>query len=249
MANVVKGKIYLTGAIDPDSLNQVYDPATDSWTNKTSPPHQIWSTASAVVDDKIYFIDINGNVLAYDTTNDSWSTGATAPMDAMTATAGVTSGANAPKRIYFLDETGNYVYDPANDSWSTGAAMPTPRGFAGIAVINDTLYAVGGIIITSHGMGDMRPSPANEQYTPIGYGTVSPPPSLSPTPSPTSTPTPSPSETPTPSTFPSPSASGQPTSSPNPQQTPFPTELVYVAAGAAAIVAVAAVAVALRRRK
>jgi LPXTG-motif cell wall-anchored protein len=48
-----------------------------------------------------------------------------------------------------------------------------------VAVVNDVLYALGG--------SDLSLTNANEQYTPIGYGT--------PEPTPTSTPTPSPQPT------------------------------------------------------
>jgi hypothetical protein len=34
---------------------EVYDPATDTWTAKTSPPLEVRSYASAVVDDKYTF--------------------------------------------------------------------------------------------------------------------------------------------------------------------------------------------------
>jgi hypothetical protein len=177
-ANVVNGKIYLIGALDNNSQNQVYDPSTDSWTTKTPPPYEITSCASAVVDNKIYFIGTRTNssglwtgafVQIYNPVNDTWSTGGYSPTYGVSATAGVTSGVSAPKRIYFLDETGNYVYDPANDSWTVGASMPTARGYVGVTVVNDTLYAVGGVILPASGFGEMSPSAVNEQYTPIGY--------------------------------------------------------------------------------
>jgi N-acetylneuraminic acid mutarotase len=181
-SNVVNGKIYLIGTkYSGRSLNQVYDPETDTWTSKTPPPTQIGSGASAVFDNKIYSINIDGFVQTYDPANDSWSTGAEAPsikapaqmyiLD--TATAAVTSCMYAPRRIYFLSEAGNYVYDPANDSWTVGAAMPTARGYAGVAVVNDTIYAVGGVIFQYSG-GYMGPTAVNEQYTPVGYGAVAP---------------------------------------------------------------------------
>jgi len=56
----------------------------------------------------------------------------------------------------------NQVYDPEADIWTTGTIMPTPRFAFAIAVINDTLYAIGGSADTSRAI-------LNEKYIPIGY--------------------------------------------------------------------------------
>jgi hypothetical protein len=63
---------------------------------------------------------------------------------------------NALKQIYFFEETTTHVYDPASDGWTVGTSMPTARGYAGIAVIGDLLYTVGGIKGTI-GLGEMYP--------------------------------------------------------------------------------------------
>lgn len=63
-ANTVGNKIYSIGGQgrgDPrmfivknyTSLNEVYDPATDSWTTEAPTPNSTANYASAVVDDKI----------------------------------------------------------------------------------------------------------------------------------------------------------------------------------------------------
>ena len=53
------------------------------------------------------------------------------------------------------------VYDPQNDTWTMGTAMPTGRSHLAVAVLDDRLFAIGGI--ASYALG------TNEQYTPIGY--------------------------------------------------------------------------------
>ena len=63
-ANVVNDKIYLIGGfIDNNtspsrysttSLNEVYDPSTDTWTQKTPSPQMTYDFASTVFSDKIY---------------------------------------------------------------------------------------------------------------------------------------------------------------------------------------------------
>ncbi len=63
----------------------------------------------------------------------------------------------------------NYVYDPEADVWDRGADMPTARAGAGVAVVDDLLYVIGGDSAWYFGVFDV-----NEQYTPFGYGTIPP---------------------------------------------------------------------------
>ena len=183
-ANVVDGKIYLIGGYrgsPPDlitfNVNEVYDPSTDSWTTKAQVPTAVFSYASAVVNNKIYVIggfDCSLNQI-YDPETDTWSFGASIPTAVHSAATGATTGVVAPKRIYVLGGTGglvpislNQVYDPEGDVWTTGARMPSPHANYGVAVVNDMLYAIGGRIAL------MPLTAENEQYTPIGYGTLPP---------------------------------------------------------------------------
>jgi N-acetylneuraminic acid mutarotase len=191
-ANVVNGKIYLIGGVPSSSaggfssvtLNEVYDPLTNSWTTKTPMPHGTSSGASVTVDGKIYVIgglgpEHPGESLnqIYDPETDTWSLGATPPSGISYGVAGATLGVNAPKRIYSVYD-GTQVYDPENDSWTFGADLPTDREGFGVAVVGDALYVIGGfklsyaelysidVVVTRYA--------TNEQYTPFGYGTVPP---------------------------------------------------------------------------
>jgi hypothetical protein len=78
----------------------------------------------------------------------------------------------APKRIYVYDGSYLQVYDPQNNSWTFGANPPTSRQYLGIAVVNDLLYFIGGFTYTLPGF--FNDFATNEQYTPIGYGTIQP---------------------------------------------------------------------------
>jgi N-acetylneuraminic acid mutarotase len=193
-ANVVNGKIYLIGGrtggkYSTVGLNEVYDPETDSWTTKTPIPYPVVEYASAVVDDKIYIIGGQDEftypmelalVQIYDPKTDTWSFGEPMPTIVWQAAAGATSGVWTPKRIYViggLPEKSsfgtdlNQVYNPENDSWTVGASMPTARFTLHVAVVNDKIYAMGGGPFWNlQGIW----CPENEEYTPIGYGTVPP---------------------------------------------------------------------------
>jgi N-acetylneuraminic acid mutarotase len=178
-ANVVNGKIYLIGGskpvnlIDPSyvpNVNEVYNPATDSWTTKTPPPVNVSTYASAVVDNKIFIIGGNavGNLTQiYHPETDMWSYGAAVPNAFWGAAAGATTGVMAPKRIYVIGGYPtfnlNQVYDPEKNVWTMGAQMPTNRYGLGVAVVDDILYAIGGA------------GKKNERYTPFGFGAIPPP--------------------------------------------------------------------------
>jgi len=186
-ANVVDDKIYLIGGYPNGTVNEVYDPTTDSWAIKAPIPTAVADYASAVIDGKIYII--SGDVISaypndgpenitnltqiYNPLTNSWNLGAPIPMGVWNAAAGATSGAEAPKAIYVMGgcnatypldaQVTNQVYFPENNSWGMAASMPLDRAWLSVAVMNDTLYAIGG----GHNLFT-ETSTVNSQYTPFG---------------------------------------------------------------------------------
>jgi hypothetical protein len=232
-ANVVDGRIYVVGGDTAE--NAVYDPETDSWTTKTPMPvapelRSGWSCASAVVDGKIHVFHRNqlgGFHGVYDPETDNWTQRTPGTGRQWFTNAGATTGVAAPKRIYVFGFDSNIwplslpgfvsaAYDPETDSWSDVAPMPTGRASVGVAVVNDTLYVIGGY--TPFIGNNIHASAANEKYTPIGYGTPD-----SPSPSPTHSSTTPPAPTATPSPTPTPTLTPTVSPSPPPTQTSPPT--------------------------
>jgi N-acetylneuraminic acid mutarotase len=185
-ANVVDGRIYLMGGAKLKGYDQgfqllnvteVYDPSSDKWTTKSTMPNPA-GYVSAVVNNKIYVIG-PGLTQIYNSETDTWSAGAQSLTDicagganGIAAAAAATTGTVAPKRIYVYDGSYLQVYDPQNNSWTFGADPPISRQYLGIAVVNDTLYFIGGFTYASPGF--YNDYATNEQYTPFGYGTIPP---------------------------------------------------------------------------
>ena len=203
-ANAVDGKIYLLGGRDNAALNEAYDPVNDSWTTKSAIPSTDYFYGSAVIGNTIYaFVGTENRTAGfksktdiYDTLTDSWSSRASVSIGWGSKVA-ATNGVLAPRRIFVMsgwaemathpDGTGsqpymgdpakgNQIYDPENDVWATGKNKPTNVVDYTLAVVNDKLYAIGGIVsfypITfGWSLNNDTPSAVNEEYTPAGYGT------------------------------------------------------------------------------
>jgi len=193
-ASVVNGKIYLIGGEEYSStspyysetdVNEVYNPATNTWTTGAPIPMAVYGYASTVMDGDIYVIGgsqtssegsndyVNANQV-YNPQNDTWSLAANLPSFVTYGAAAATEGFMAPPLLYviggfFVDSYTSNVqaYDSSNNSWVTGSLMPTARAYLGVAVVNDVLYAIGGF----DGQNWLN---TVEEYTPIGYGTAPP---------------------------------------------------------------------------
>jgi N-acetylneuraminic acid mutarotase len=208
LANTVNGRIYAMysgGRYDGSNMTgtgsniDVYDPETDTWTRKSALPQEVLGPQySCVIDEKIYIIkdsigdDVykptigEGKLHIYDTTGDTWRTGANLSTFYKQSRVVATTGEHAPKQIYlvggairhfspfgdFEAVNATFSYDPVSDSWSRGADMPTARQSAAVAVVADKIYALGGRI-QAYWL-DPSQTGAVEVYTPFGYGTIQP---------------------------------------------------------------------------
>jgi N-acetylneuraminic acid mutarotase len=184
-AQVVDDRIYLIGGrkllgynlgFEELNVTEVYDPVSDTWSTKSSIPNSA-GYVSVVVDDKIFVIGAVTQI--YDPKINTWSIG-TAPIEKLvmgvndeSAATAATTGEMAPKRIYVYDGSYLQVYDPLKNSWTFGANPPINRQYLSIAVVNDTLYFIGGFTDHFNNIpGYFKEYNTNEQYIPFGYGTI-----------------------------------------------------------------------------
>jgi hypothetical protein len=131
---VYQNKIYCTGGRNIagsasgyfSGVNEVYDPATDTWETRTPmPTPRGWVTAS-VVNSEIYLIggEPNGTLNeVYNPATDSWTTKTSIPVAASESVSAVVDN-----KIYVIGSK-LQIYDSETDKWSQGA--PPPSSMAG----------------------------------------------------------------------------------------------------------------------
>lgn len=202
-ADNVNDQIYVTGGfklvgpndVEPSNKTEAYNPTTNTWTTKAEMPYATVDHSSVVFGDKIYVL--TSPIQIYDTKTDSWSLGSFPPTVQSNADA-VTILDEQGRELIYIFGGGGYgtytdlvqIYDPENDVWGIGSPMPTPRHGLAVAVVNNQIYALGGV--TSGGAYGALLS-TNERYTPLEPDSSLP----TPTPTPTSSPIPEPDPFPT----------------------------------------------------
>jgi N-acetylneuraminic acid mutarotase len=180
---VVNGKIYAiggqTGLLGAGysilSVNEEYDPATDTWSSKTPMPTARTEFGIAVYENKIYciggygpqeYVGLGTNEV-YDPATDTWETLASLPTPRYDVQANALYG-----RIYVTGGNSSLieVYNPAKDSWTTKEPTPATRieTFCVSGVVNNKIYVIGpgdenqiyDPLTNSWTTGAAKPSPA-----------------------------------------------------------------------------------------
>jgi N-acetylneuraminic acid mutarotase len=172
------GYDYTTGLPLYTGLNEVYDPATDTWETKTPmPTPRAWVVAN-VVNGKIYLMGgytpypstLNE---VYDPETDSWTTKTPAPDDPITDSS--LASCVFDKKIFLfggLTQDQHYqlnqIYDTETDTWSAGAYPPSSLGGGAAAATTGAfapkrIYAIGPAPIYNP---EGAPSYTNRVYDP-----------------------------------------------------------------------------------
>jgi len=148
-------KVYAIGG-DAAGTNEMYDPATNTWTARANLPAQRSEFGIATFNNKIYVIGgcaagCSGNVTVYeyDTISNTWpncgGSCATMPTGRYALGAAEVGG--------FIYAAGGYNgafyatverFDPVGNSWLTRAPMANQREGVALASLGGKLYAMGG---------------------------------------------------------------------------------------------------------
>ena len=179
----------------PKGLVYEYDPAIDKWTKKKPMALSSHHLALAELNGKIYvmggfvlpesgqpsWVPIN-NAWEYDPRNDTWKALAPLPTKRGAPVAATVNG-----KIYVIGgasvhpgskETGvhpalphrsvdtNEVYDPVTNAWQTRSTMPTARNHAGVGVVNNKVYVIGGRVGAAFMVNPASATDIVEEYDP-----------------------------------------------------------------------------------
>jgi N-acetylneuraminic acid mutarotase len=171
---VCENKIYCMGGMLCSSgaealksnVNEVYDPATDSWSTNAALPLNVTQIDANAVDGLIYVIggylssegigkipEISNATQIYDPATDSWSIAksqiptpvqgyASAVIDSKIYVAGGSSSSKTPTNVL-------QIYDVATDSWTYGSSLlKAVRSAAGVSTLGiyapKCFYVIGG---------------------------------------------------------------------------------------------------------
>lgn len=174
---VYQDKIYvISGLTESDGgyydgitgVNEVYDPATDTWENKTSLPTRRYGIGANAIGGKIYVIggkNASGRIdeinEVYDIATDTWTKMAPIP-----ARVSFYASAVVDNKIYVIGGTNGSVYgdltqiyDPETDTWSRGAPIPFPATGVGASATTGVwapkrIYVIGAV--QPYGLADQE---------------------------------------------------------------------------------------------
>jgi N-acetylneuraminic acid mutarotase len=160
---VIRGKVYISGGLLADRNYRtelfVYDPATNSWTQKSHMPSQGFRGVSGVINNQLYVVTncedssdghcdfIPRAFYRYDPTTDEWTVLPDVPNYHGWGVGGVIGG-----KFYVAGGSNQVdVYDPATNQWTTKTPMATRRWLGAGATVAGKLYLVAGFRLRPDG--------------------------------------------------------------------------------------------------
>ena len=162
------------------AVNEVYDPATDTWQTKQPMPTIRLHLSASTIGNLIYLIGgITGEPIhevlslneVYNVANDSWTTKEPMPYPVDSDSSAVCAG-----KIYVIGGSSIQIYDSLNNSWSIGTSMLSAQGaFVSTATTGMNaprkIYVIGGF---GYNYLDDLVQVYNPENNTWGYGTRMP---------------------------------------------------------------------------
>jgi hypothetical protein len=160
-AGVAGGKLYAIKGyhFGDTSINEAYDPSTNSWTILQNSPVAESEFGATAVGTRVYAIGgrtTGGSTVSiYDTASGTWSFGApmpTARRGAAAVAVGNTiyaiggSAGTAPGG--FPQYAANEAYDTLSNTWRILAPLPSPRSDAYAVAVSGKIYVIGGFSLS-----------------------------------------------------------------------------------------------------
>jgi N-acetylneuraminic acid mutarotase len=163
---VVNGKLYVLGGLFSSSgrilattRNDVYNPATNTWTRLKDAPEKLTHAGTVIVGSDIWLIGgyvgdhpgpATNHVWKYNTTTDTWTRGPNLPF-----MRGAGGAALVDNKIYFFggmnynrdwSAPNTWALDLGNlaAGWVSRAPLVNPRNHVAAAAIGGYVYAIGG---------------------------------------------------------------------------------------------------------
>lgn len=180
----ISGKIYVVGGISqltnngtPQGTVEVMDTSTNTWSTGASMPTPRYGLGLTVLGGKIYAIggeDQYGwlnNVEIYDPVTNTWTKKTAMPtkrsylgIEIANGKIYAIGGTNADSVYqYFLNTVEEY--NPVTNTWTAKASMPSYRAYFGTSVVDNKIYAIGGIDASGYVSSVEVYSPQNNTWT------------------------------------------------------------------------------------
>ncbi|HEY8206682.1 MAG TPA: kelch repeat-containing protein [Myxococcaceae bacterium] len=169
------GKIYVAGGFDTLATFQIYDLATDTWSDGPALPNGTDNAGAVAVGGKVYVFggEASPAVQVYDVAAGSWSAGPVLPGPRFSSVVELVDGKVHLAGGWSFDRSNNVsisshdVFDPAIPGYVAGGAAPalTARNHACSGVIGGKLYVTGGRA-PGHEGADADNVTATEAYDP-----------------------------------------------------------------------------------
>ena len=129
-AGVINGKIYVTGGFTtrgkPTASVFVYDPATNTWSQKRDMPAPGGGGVTGIIGGRLYVVTFSpglpagvANFFRYNPTTDTWS-----KLPSPTNYFSLGGGGGVINRKFYLIAHGVLEYEPVSNRWTTKGQLP-----------------------------------------------------------------------------------------------------------------------------